>query len=125
LPAKPIIDLMAAVRSLAACDEAHEPLAAAGWQFVPLELDHRPWRRFFVLPDPGGARRVAHLHLVERSGPRWGDVIAFRDALRRQPALAAAYARRKRDAARAHPNDREAYTEAKSAFVQRVLTDGG
>jgi GrpB-like predicted nucleotidyltransferase (UPF0157 family) len=120
LPAKPVVDLMAPVASLSSSQQADAPLAEAGWQLVPPRLDNRPWRRLYVLPD--NARRVAHLHLVERSSPRWREALAFRDALRSRPELAAAYAEVKRAAAMAHGEDREAYTAAKSDFVRRALT---
>jgi GrpB-like predicted nucleotidyltransferase (UPF0157 family) len=120
LPAKPVVDLMAPVRSLADSAAAREPLAGAGWVVVPPELDERPWRHFYVLPD--GARRVAHLHLVERAHPRWRETLAFRDALRARPQLAGAYADLKRDLAARYRTDREAYTDAKAAFIENALS---
>jgi GrpB-like predicted nucleotidyltransferase (UPF0157 family) len=119
LSAKPVIDLMAPVRSLAACHEADATLAEAGWHLVPPHLDDRPWRRFYVLPDE--ATRLAHLQLVERSSSRWRDVLTFRDRLRERPELAAAYAGVKRSAADAHPDDREQNTAAKADFIEQVL----
>jgi GrpB-like predicted nucleotidyltransferase (UPF0157 family) len=119
LAAKPVIDLMAPVASLAAAADAEEELAEAGWHLVPPELDSRPWRRMYVLPESD--RRVAHLHLVERRHPQWRDTLRFRDELRERPDLAQAYSRVKVRAAEAHGHDREAYTEAKSTFVDRVL----
>lgn len=121
LRAKPVVDLMAPVTDLGTGPAADAPLAEAGWELVPPELDSRPWRRFYVLPE--GARRVAHLQLVERAAPRWAEVIAFRDALRRDPGLARAYAETKAAAAVAHAEDREAYTAAKAEFIASVLGD--
>lgn len=119
LPAKAVIDLMAPVASLAEARRADGVLAEAGWHLVPLELDQRPWRRMYVLPEAD--RRVAHLHLVEPEHRRWRDTIVFRDQLRQHPDIAQQYAQAKRAAAQAHRDDREAYTEAKSTFVQRVV----
>jgi len=52
LSAKPIIDLMASVTDLdTVVATASDLLAAAGWAYVPKELDNRPWRRFFVKPE--------------------------------------------------------------------------
>jgi GrpB-like predicted nucleotidyltransferase (UPF0157 family) len=119
LSAKPVIDLLAPAKSLAASAEADGALTEAGWHLVPPELDLRPWRRMYVLPE--GDRRIAHLHLVERQHPRWRDTVRFRDELRRRPDLADAYSRLKLRAAKAHRQDREAYTEAKSAFIDEVL----
>lgn len=119
LAAKPVVDLMAPVRSLTASEEADAVLAGCGWRLVPPDLDQRPWRRLHVLPEDD--RRLAHLHLIEPDHPRWHEALAFRDRLRREPDLAAEYARLKRQAARRHGRDREVYTQAKSAFVEAVL----
>lgn len=119
LAAKPVIDLLAAVSSLVDAERADDVMAEAGWQLVPPELDQRPWRRMYVLPE--GDRRLAHLHLVEHTHPKWREFVLFRDRLRLHPELAAEYLRVKRLAAKAHPDDREAYTAAKSAFVDRVI----
>lgn len=121
LAAKPIVDVMAPVTALAATHDADSVLAATGWELVPPELDARPWRRFYVLPD--GKRRLAHLHLLERAHPRWRDALVFRDVLRERPDLVRSYAELKRAAAASHGDDREAYTAAKSAFVERVVRD--
>ena len=122
LVAKPVVDLMAPVRSLDTVAHADRLLSECGWYFVPPHLDHRPWRRFYVLPQNG--RRVAHLQLVEPSHPRWRDVLGFRDRLLQRPDLAAEYAKVKREAASVHAESREAYTAAKSAFIRSVVTDG-
>lgn len=122
LAAKPVIDLLAIVESWDETLRSHDALTEAGWELVPPELDERPWRRLYVLPD--GARRVAHLHLVRADHPRARDTLTFRDRLRSDPSLADEYAELKRAAARAHRDDREAYTEAKSAFVARVISRG-
>lgn len=118
LAAKPILDLQAAVADLAAAAIV-ETLHADGWVPVPPELDRRPWRRLYVLPQ--GDRRAAHLHLTTDDSPRWHEQLAFRDALRADPSLVAEYARLKADLAGRHPDDREAYTEGKASFVRRVL----
>lgn len=122
LAAKPIIDLMVGVVDLdTTVTQAHDVLAADGWCYVPVELDGRDWRRFFVWPDESGTRRVAHLHLLAAGDPRWHDQLAFRDALRTNSGLASRYERLKRRLAQQHADDREAYTEAKSAFIAAVL----
>ena len=122
LAAKPIIDLMASARDLdAVVEQAGERLWAAGWHYVPPDLDGRPWRRFFVKPDPSGQHRYAHLHVIGVGHPRWAQQIAFRDALRRDDDLARRYGDLKRRLAAEHPDDREAYTEAKAEFIAEAL----
>ncbi|MEU6860722.1 GrpB family protein [Glycomyces sp. NPDC046736] len=122
LAAKPIIDLAASVTGLdAVTAAAMEGLAAEGWCHVPPSLDGRPWRRFFVKPDASGRHRAAHLHLIEAGHPRWSEQIAFRDALRADPALARDYEHLKRRLSARHGDDRETYTEGKAAFIAAAL----
>lgn len=119
LAAKPVIDIMAGVHSL----EASRPALAA---LEPLGYLHAPYRAEVMhwLCKPGAEVRTHHLHLVPVGSSRWNDAIAFRDRLRSDRALADAYAALKRDLARKHPNDREAYTEAKRPFIEMVLSAG-
>jgi GrpB-like predicted nucleotidyltransferase (UPF0157 family) len=89
---------------------------------VPPGLDRGgQWRRFFVKPDASGQRRAAHLHVIRAGHPRWAEQIAFRDALRRDDRLARSYEELKRRLAAQHAGDREAYTDAKAAFVADAL----
>lgn len=88
---------------------------------MPLRQRGPPRRYTSPSPTPSGQRRLAHLHLMRPDEPRWYEQLAFRDALRANPALAGEYARLKARAADEHHHDREAYTNAKQAFVRRVL----
>ena len=117
--AKPVIDLLVGLRRLADADEAVPALQAAGYAYVPEWESVMPFRRF-LCRDHRGAR-AAHLHVVERAHAFYEDHVRFRDALRASPEEATAYAELKRRVAQEHRNDREAYTNAKTAFVQRVL----
>jgi GrpB-like predicted nucleotidyltransferase (UPF0157 family) len=122
LAAKPVIDLMASAGDPdAVVVQAGDRLAADGWCYVPPDLDGRPWRRFFVKPDPAGQRRIAHLHVIRAGHPRWAQQIAFRDALRRDDELAGRYADLKLRLAARHADDREAYTDAKAKFIADAL----
>lgn len=119
VPSKPTVDLLAPVHDLDSADAAAPVLAAAGWELIPPELDHRPWRRFHVLPE--GDHRRAHLYLVAADHPRATDLIRFRDHLRRDRRTAAAYGALKHRLAREHVLDRDAYTRAKMSFIDEVL----
>jgi GrpB-like predicted nucleotidyltransferase (UPF0157 family) len=57
---------------------------------------------------------------MEPHGQMW-QRLAFRDYLRAHPEEAETYARLKRRLAAEHPRDREAYTDAKSAYVEGVM----
>lgn len=119
LPAKPIIDLQAAVTDL---DEAESMAAVLGphdWHYVAPHLDQRPWRRLFV--KVAGEQRTAHLHIMTTETPRWHQQIAFRDALRADPAIKADYTALKQAVAQRYSDDREAYSAAKESFIQAIL----
>jgi GrpB-like predicted nucleotidyltransferase (UPF0157 family) len=116
LAAKPIVDIMAGVKSLAASEPAKQRLAAHGYQYAPYEAELMHW---FCKPSP--AYRTHHLHLVPYGSELYRQRLEFRDRLRADPRLAAEYAALKRELARQNEWDREAYTNAKWPFVRRVL----
>ncbi|QGQ95021.1 GrpB family protein [Paenibacillus psychroresistens] len=118
LPAKPIIDLMACIPSLNEIDEIITKLASKDWHYVPPELDKLSWRRFFIKVK--NDKRIGHLHLMLKGEERWDKQLLFRDRLRMNPSLIIEYTNLKRKLAQEFINDREAYTEAKTEFVNRV-----
>lgn len=116
LDAKPVIDIAVGVESLAASRPCIERLRALDYLHAPYRAEVMHW---LCKPDP--ARRTHHLHLVP-TGTRWlEDEILFRDQLRARPDLAASYAGLKHRLAREHPDDRDAYTDAKADFIGSVL----
>lgn len=116
LEAKPIIDILVGVRDLESARACFEPLAELHYLYAPYLADEMHW---FCKPDP--AQRTHHLHLVPAGSPRYRDELAFRDLLRSDRQLAVCYVALKRDLAERHRYDREAYTDAKSAFVLEAL----
>jgi GrpB-like predicted nucleotidyltransferase (UPF0157 family) len=118
LAGKPVLDLGIAVASEAAADACVAPLVGLGYESRGPYGDD-PRRRYFVR-DQGGAR-VAQIHLYVLPAAAWDEKLAFRDALRADPALAAAYAAEKRRVADAVGWDKGAYSVAKGPFVERVL----
>ena len=118
LEAKPIIDILVGVRDLQTARACFEPLAGLGYLYAPYLPEEMHW---LCKPDP--AQRTHHLHLVPFGSPRYRDELAFHDRLRADPQLAADYAALKRGLARRHPDDREAYTAAKSEFIATALSE--
>ena len=122
LAAKPIVDIMAAVRDLPAARAEAVPRLeqAAGYQFPEafneeMLREHRLW-----LCKPSAEHRLFHLHLVAAGSGELERHLAFRDHLRARPEAAAEYEAVKRDLAARFRHDREGYTAAKTAFVRRV-----
>lgn len=85
--------------------------------YFPYCADVMHW---FCKPSP--AFRTHHLHLVPFGSERWIRCLAFRDAIRSNERLAKKYAALKIRLANEFKFDREAYTEAKAPFLERVLS---
>lgn len=117
LVAKPVIDVMVPVESLAASRPAIDTLVRAGYCHFPYRPEVMHW-----FCKPSAAHRTHHVHLVPLASPLWNDRLAFRDALRADPRLVAEYGRFKQALAEKYRADREAYTSAKAPFIKRVLS---
>ena len=117
LAAKPVVDMAAPVRSLEGSRAAIPLLAAQGW--LHWADDPMPWRHWFLRPRP--ERRTHHLYLIERDHAELANLLALRDLLRAEPALAEEYAAHKRALAEQFRDDRNAYTNAKSTFIAACL----
>jgi GrpB-like predicted nucleotidyltransferase (UPF0157 family) len=115
---KPVLDLAVAVPDEAAADACVAPLTALGYAYRGPHGDD-PRRRYYARDEDG--RRVAQIHLYILPAPAWHDLVAFRDALRAEPALAAAYGAEKRRVAELVAWDKGAYSVAKGPFVEAVL----
>ena len=119
LCAKPVLDVLLGVSSLAEAEAAIPALASIGFVYRPEHEAAIPDRRYFVRPA-GQALRV-HLHAVLLGGLLWRQHLHFRDALRQEPPLREQYAALKRALAATHAGDKAAYTEAKAPFIRQVL----
>jgi 5-(carboxyamino)imidazole ribonucleotide synthase len=89
-----------------------------------------PTRPMFIgsLAHEGRPHRI-HLHVHPRGSRAWGrqhrQQLAFRDALRGDPALREAYAERKRDIARSGVSSTMRYTMAKTEWIRATLESLG
>lgn len=116
LCAKPVIDVMVGVASLAESEPAKDALREAGYQYSDYRADILHW-----FCKPSFAMRTHHLHLIPYQSPLWRDRLRFRDLLRTDSALASEYAALKLGLAKKFEFDREAYTAGKAPFISRVL----
>ena len=116
LSAKPVIDIMAAVGTLKESEGAISAVRSLEYLHAPYRHEVMHW---FCKPHP--SFRTHHLHLVPYESPLWAAQITFRNRLREDRNIAAEYAALKRTLAASFPNDREGYTDGKSAFIGRVL----
>ena len=116
LAAKPIVDIQVSVDAMTPRDRFAGPLVALGYAFVadPTDVDHD-----FLKKDVGDVR--THQIHVCPVGSEWERRhVAFRDHLRAHADDAARYAELKRRFAAAHPNDLEAYGDAKASFIREI-----
>ena len=120
LSAKPIIDILIAVRSLCVARGSFVE-ALRGLDYVYWADNPKKDRMFFVkgMP-PFGSKRSHHVHVTEPQGEMW-QRLAFRDYLRAHPEEAETYGRLKKRIAAEHKMDREVYTDAKSTYVASVM----
>jgi GrpB-like predicted nucleotidyltransferase (UPF0157 family) len=116
LCAKPILDMLVTVPQLSRAALLIPELAALGYK--PGEDDIAD-RLFFQRRR--GTARTHHLSLAEPDSHYHTVTLAFRDALRGDPALAARYCELKRALARRFPTDRLAYLDGKTGFVLSAL----
>ncbi len=119
LAAKPIIDLLVGVSSLAEAKQVAvsqlERLGYAYWFDNP-----DPQRMFFVKGLPPNSPRTHHIHMVELDSVLWERLI-FRDYLCKHSDEVARYAQLKRHLAQCFLSDREAYTKGKAEYIEFVM----
>jgi GrpB-like predicted nucleotidyltransferase (UPF0157 family) len=119
LGGKNIIDIMAGVNSVDEANQCISPLESVGYKDVTPQPDNTEW--YYCLGK--GSHSVGyHLHLVKFNSEHWKKHIVFRDFLRKNPQIAQAYFNLKKRLAIKYGTDRLGYTEAKSAFIESILT---
>ena len=121
LAAKPIIDILVAVRSVPEAREvAVSPMESLGYAFW---TDNPKLDRLFFVKGlaPRAPRRTHHVHMAEPGSEMWGRLL-FRDYLRMHPEEAARYGALKFELMERYRGDREAYTDGKSAYVEEIMS---
>lgn len=122
LSAKAVIDIQVSVRTLDPVGRYTALMESLGYLHVP-QGDFTLVYPFYCRPAVWPSTH--HVHLCVAGGEPEAQHLAFRDGLRREPALAAEYVVLKRRLAALHHGDtlesREAYSIAKSDFVEMVL----
>jgi GrpB-like predicted nucleotidyltransferase (UPF0157 family) len=123
LAAKPIVDMLVEVTDLQVARARIVPvLEAQGYDYFWRPTrgeDGPPFYAWFIKRDLRLRTRSHHIHMVEGHFEHW-DSLLFRDYLIEHPQVAREYQDLKLHLAATHPNDRVAYTNAKTEFVVRV-----
>ena len=124
LEAKPVIDIQVSVASLETLEPFTPIMQARG--YVHLRDPDPAFERVYpFFHKPHDWPHSHHVHLCE-SGSEWEwRHLAFRDHLRTHPTAREEYVALKRRLAALHGGanrgERQAYADAKSEFVQRIL----
>jgi GrpB-like predicted nucleotidyltransferase (UPF0157 family) len=118
---KGVVDLMV-VHPDGQLDAVKRVLAALGFQ---PQTGRDPWpeerpMRVGALEHDGQVFRL-HIHVIAASSPEVAELRAFRDRLRADPALVAAYVARKQAILAAGITDSLDYSYAKGPFIRDVL----
>ncbi|WP_433061539.1 GrpB family protein [Dactylosporangium sp. CS-033363] len=114
LPAKPVIDLMAAVPSL----DAAPGEVGGGYALIETGM---PERRFYRRePSASGSTPAVHLHVVTEDSWATRNERILRDHLLSHPAARDEYGLLKRELA-GQDLDGPAYTRAKTELIQRLV----
>ena len=118
LRAKPIIDILVGIRTQAEWIACKAPLEALGYDYA----EHAGVPDHFIFGRGRDRSERTHLvHVVEYGSTTWRDSLAFRDALRADPGLAAQYQAVKEQAIAQAPEGRSTYTDLKGPFVAAVV----
>jgi len=119
LRAKPIIDIMRGAKlGRVARGDPSGRAAAVSLLSLPSRFDALVLQALGRRKNPPFAR-------VPCGSRLWVERLAFRDHLRNHPEIASEYAELKERLAEQHQFDREAYTDAKLPFIERVLAMAG
>ena len=116
LAAKPIIDIMAVVRSLAEADGTEKAFAAIGYEWLgEYGIEGRRYLR------KGGDERTHQIHIFQADDS--GNIIrhlAFRSYLEKHRDVLDEYAALKKELALHFPYDIDGYCDGKDGFVRSV-----
>ncbi|MDM5298625.1 GNAT family N-acetyltransferase [Bacillus pumilus] len=115
MAAKPIIDILLEVKHVSELDKCNHLFRQLGYE--PLGENGLKGRRFF---RKGGLSRSHHVHAYETGHDDVKRHLVFRDYLRAAPERADAYAHKKRQLAKAHPEDIASYINGKDAIIKEI-----
>ncbi|MDQ0271276.1 GrpB family protein [Cytobacillus purgationiresistens] len=113
MEAKPIIDILVAMKDLNDAVTMIAPLSKLGYKYVAKPEQRE--RYFF------NKNSRFHLHICEIDSKEWTEKILFRDFLRAYPDVASAYITMKKGLAAQYKFDRPTYTKHKEPFIREVI----
>jgi len=122
--AKPYLDIMPGLRTFEDGERMVAAMASLGYVYRgEYGISGRHYFSKHIHDDPHMWKHNVHSHVIGCAD--WERHVAFRDALRADDALRDEYWRLKLELAARHPADVQAYADAKSEFVDRVIAAHG
>jgi len=126
--AKPHLDIDLVIESYSSFEEVKDALAGLGYEYqgdFGIEGREAFRRKDEMVPwDGSNSKKYSHnLYVCPEDSRELKRHLAFRDHLREDEECRNRYDELKRRLARKHRDDREAYTEGKTKFIERVLEE--
>lgn len=120
LMAKPVIDIAIGVDDYEDMDENfYKSLSGIGIYRLRVERDDE-----IVLAKFKDNQFQVHthfIHLVDKNGAKWNELIKFRDYLRKNEDAKLEYMTLKKSLSSLYAEDRAKYTDSKEAFVKSII----
>lgn len=117
IEAKPIVDILVEVSPEVKWAEVRNIMESGGYICMSQSGSRMSFNKGYT--PQGYTHEVFHIHF-HRSGDN--DEILFRDYLTMHPDVAKEYERLKQSLLPEYRNNRDGYTEAKTAFVKRIIS---
>lgn len=130
LGAKDVIDIQVTVADLN--DTVRDRMTSTGFRMSDYTQDHVPagedpnpalWMKMYFHEKPG--QRLTHIHIRKQGNPNQRYPMLFRDYLRSHPQSAASIEIIKRQLARYHADDAEAYYDIKDPVYDLIWEAAG
>lgn len=112
--AKPIVDILIEIPKSISMSDVKEKLVNNGYICMSEEENRKSFNKGYT--EKGFAERVFHVHLRYNGD---NDELYFRDYMNSHPELAKEYEKLKLSLWKKYEHNRDAYTNAKSTFVEK------
>jgi GrpB-like predicted nucleotidyltransferase (UPF0157 family) len=121
LGGEPAIDILLGVLELRQAQDRILALEGQGYRALSQLESESSEHRIFAKETEG--QSSFHLHVVEMRGEFWRHFLLFRDYLKAHQKMIREYHELKLRLGGQFKHDRNAYTDAKSAFIKRILSE--
>lgn len=116
--AKPIVDIVVGVSSFDKMIKHNDDLLKNG---IVYHMQYPPGQYLYVAGNSENEIRTHYIHVVIWEQEAWHNYINMRDYLNTHEKEAQEYSALKESLAKKYPEDRSAYTNGKSEFIEKIL----